>query len=358
MVAESSPRGGARAAQAAALSAKLSEMALEGVAVGSSGERSARSASHSFTPALEPIPVGGPLHPHSVPPVGGGLHPHSVPPVGGPLHPHSVPPVGGGLHPHSVPPATWPDGTEVFQHGGKLYQDALRNIYSRTARAAQSASHRSEVRLGVSWPPALHASAHHGASSPQVRLGVSRVAAVSRTPCATVPVNMRATHDFHAPAPPATKSLDGRTAMAAMADEWNVRKPTPMGSGAPPSRHGGLDQRESTQTGEPPLSLVEQMRLRSAALEALVDVRTGEAMKALAASERSAVQRSVQRSEATQVVAAAAEMRRRNAADAAPSLPTAPMDVYHIAEQHVQQQEQARPGEKRIPKTVGLNFVR
>ena len=334
MVAESSPRGGARAAQAAALSAKLSEMALEGVAVGSSGERSARSASHSFTPALEPMPVGGPLHPHS------------------------VPPVGGGLHPHSVPPATWPDGTEVFQHGGKLYQDALRNIYSRTARAAQSASHRSEVRLGVSWPPALHASAHHGASSPQVRLGVSRVAAVSRTPCATVPVNMRATHDSHAPAPPATKSLDGRTAMAAMADEWNVRKPTPMGSGAPPSRHGGLDQRESTQTGEPPLSLVEQMRLRSAALEALVDVRTGEAMKALAASERSAVQRSVQRSEATQVVAAAAEMRRRNAADAAPSLPTAPMDVYHIAEQHVQQQEQARPGEKRIPKTVGLNFVR
>ena len=146
--------------------------------------------------------------------------------------------------------------------------------------------------------------------------------------------------------------------MAAMADEWNVRKPTPMGSGAPPSRHGGLDQRESTQTGEPPLSLVEQMRSRSAALEALVDVRTGEAMKALAASERSAVQRSVQRSEATQVVAAAAEMRRRNAADAAPSLPTAPMDVYHIAEQHVQQQEQARPGEKRIPKTVGLNFVR
>ena len=70
------------------------------------------------------------------------------------------------------------------------------------------------------------------------------------------------------------------------------------------------------------------------------------------------MQRSVQRSEATQVVAAAAEMRRRNAADAAPSLPTAPMDVYHIAEQHVQQQEQARPGEKRLPKTVGLNFVR
>jgi hypothetical protein len=38
------------------------------------------------------------------------------------------------------------------------------------------------------------------------------------------------------------------------------------------------------------------------------------------------------------------------------------MDVYHIAEQHVQQQQQqakaARPGEKRIPTTVGLNFVR
>ena len=352
MVAESSPRGDAHAAQAAALSAKLSEMALEGVAVGSRGERSARSASHSFTPGAEsligvvdgattqtpargePMPVGGPS-------------PRRETAHASAQHDAPTPmPVGGPLHPHSVPPATWPDGTEVFQHGGKLYQDALRNIYGRSVRAAQSASHRSEVRLSV-----------------------SRVAAVSRTPCATVPMNMRATHDFHAPAPPATKCLDGRTAMAAMADEWNVRKPTPLGSGAPPSRHGGLDQRESTQTGEPPLSLVEQMRSRSAALEALVDVRTGEAMKALAASERSAVQRSVQRSEATHLVAAAAaataaEMRRK-AASAAPSLPTAPMDVYHIAEQHVQQQQQqqqqakaARPGEKRIPTTVGLNFVR
>eukprot|EP00900_Chrysochromulina_parva_P007188 jgi/Chrpa1/16470/Chrysochromulina_OHIO_Genome00023041-RA len=55
MVAESSPRGDAHAAQAAALSAKLLEMALEGVAVGSRGERSARSASHSFTPGAESL---------------------------------------------------------------------------------------------------------------------------------------------------------------------------------------------------------------------------------------------------------------------------------------------------------------
>ena len=170
--------------------------------------------------------------------------------------------------------------------------------------------------------------------------GTTRAAAISRTPCATLPFSLLPTNER----PGAKAALPRAPAEASEAGAIGG------GRGA-----GGTSARPSCTFAGPPPSLVKRMQARQRALESLVDTRTEESELALQAADRAVLPRSAI---AAATAAATAADVRRSVAD-----PTATAADIWAACEPLTAKPQVRMatsgGVQRRERTyVGLNFCR